>query len=483
MKLFIQNIISNKPIFKIINFAVISVINFVFVIIIFFLLKYLFTFTADGNYFLILIIIMLFSSLPVLNFFLNKLDSYITPSGYNEAYSKTVDSILNSESFDEILFKNFSIVIKLLRSEFGHTIYYHDENDVLDIEYHDDETHKIHRREKSENDHILLKHIKGPDDIIIKSGNKKQADKEINKTLRAMRIDLIVPIYYNNQVSGIIAIGGKKEFSEREIKLLKIIAFKLALLSSNSYYFHEIRKRREVEKEYELTNRIQKQFLPEPSLKCGNIIIEAYHNTASSFTREFHDIFVNNAHPDDIRISAYHVFGDVKETSIFMPGVQAVLQSYARLGFPPKKTITKVKKFVKERDVLNGDLMIFHSSIKQSGEFTCYSSNYPIPFYYQKSSKQLIHHSGKGRGLKYLNLIIEAGDIIIVPCSSCYDIIKSGQLQYSQILNKYNSRPLKEIKDILIDAINKSINSNAKTDKKGEVEDRLLILIGMEDKN
>ena len=483
MKSSIQNIIFNKPIFKFINFALISLINLGFVIIIYLLLRYLFTFTADGNYILILIIVMLFSSLPVLNFFLNKLDSYITPSGYNEAYTKTVDSILNSESFDEILFKNFSIVIKLLKSEFGHTIYYHDENDVLDIEYLENETHKIHRREKSETDHVLLKHIKGPDDIIIKSNNKKPSDKEINKVLRTMRIDLIVPIFYNNQVSGIIAIGGKKDFSEREIKLLKIIAFKLALLSSNSYYFHEIRKRREVEKEYELTHRIQKQFLPEPSIKCGNIIIETFHNTASSFTREFHDIFINNAQPDDIRISAYHVFGDVKETSIFMPGVQAILQSYARLGYPPRKTITKLKKFIKERDVLNGDLMLFHSSINQSGEFTCYSSNYPIPFYYQNSLKQLTHFPGKGRGLKYLNFTITPGDIIVIPCSSCYNIIKSGLLQYSQILNIYKSRPLKEIKDILINTINKSINNMPKDKTQDEGNDQLLILIGMEDKN
>jgi hypothetical protein len=142
-------------------------------------------------------------------------------------------------------------------------------------------------------------------------------------------------------------IGQKRGFSEREIKLLKIVAYKLAQLSVNSYYFSEIRKGMEVEKEYELINRIQKQFLPEPGFNSGRINIKVYHDTASSLTREFFDIFANEALPDDIRISAYRVSGDVKEISILMPGIQDMIQSYTRLGFSPRKTMSKLKNIVK----------------------------------------------------------------------------------------------------------------------------------------
>ncbi|MBN2400956.1 MAG: GAF domain-containing protein [Spirochaetes bacterium] len=424
----------------------------------------------------------MFSLLPILNFLLDKFDSVISPAGYKDIYAKTIDSILNIESFDEILLKIFGLVIRLLKAEFGHTIYYRDDKDVIDIEYYNNDTHKMYHREKLESDHILLKVIKGPDDIIIKTKNKKpsEKDKEIIKALGMMRADLVVPIFYNNKISGIIAVGGKKGFSEKDIKLLKIIAFKLALLSSNSFYFNEIRKRREVEKEYELTNKIQKQFLPEPSLKSGRIIIEAHHSTASYFTREFYDIFVNDAVPDDIRLSAYHVFGDVKETSIFMPGVQAILQSYARLDFSPRKTIIKLKKFVKERDVLNGDLMILHSSIKQSGEFICYCSNYPAPFLYHKSQKKIVHPASKGRGLEFLTVKMKPGDIIIVPCSYYSEIIKSNITQYSKILNKNSSLPLEDIKNILVKIINDS-KKTIKIKNTSESEDQLLILISMED--
>jgi hypothetical protein len=487
MKSIIKNILYHRAINRIINFTVITCLNFLFIFIIFYVINYLFSLTIEGKYFLFFIILILFSLLPILNFFSDKLDSVINPAGYNDIYTKIIDSVLNIESFDEILLNIFGLVIKLLKAEFGNIIYYRDEKDVIDIEYYNNQTHLLFRREKSESDTILLRQIKGPDDIIIKTKNKKSTgrDKDIFTALDMMHADLVVPILYNNKISGIISIGGKKGFSEREIKLLKIIAFKLALLSSNSYYFKEIRKRREVEKEYELTNKIQKQFLPEPSLKSGRIIIEAHHNTASSFTREFYDIFVNNALTDDIRVSAYHVFGDVKETSIFMPGVQAILQSYARLGFSPRKTITKLKNFVKKQDVLIGDLMIFHSSVKQSGEFICYCSNYPAPFYYQKSSGRLFSPAGKGSGLKYIKIKMNPGDIIIAQCSHYFEIFKSNIQQYLKIINKNGSLPLEEITNILVNTlndshkINKRIN-NGHNNKEGE--DQLLILIGMEDK-
>ncbi len=485
MKSIIKNILFHRHINKIINLTIISCFNFIFILIIYFILDFLFPLITESKYFLFFIILIIFSLLPILNFLLDKFDSVINPSGYNEIYAKTVESVLNIESFDEILLNIFGLVIKLLKAEIGNIIYYRDDKDVIDIEYYNNETHLVFRREKSESDNILLRHIKGPDDIIVSAKKTSGRNKDIIRALDMLRVDLVVPIFYNNKISGIIAIGGKKGFSEREIKLLKIIAFKLALLSSNSYYFKEIRKRREVEKEYELTNKIQKQFLPVPSLKSGRIAIEAHHHIASSFAREFYDIFINNALPDDIRISAYHFFGDVKETSIFMPGVQAILQSFARLGYSPRKTITKLKKFVKEQDVLIGDLMIFHSSIKQSGEFICYCSNYPSPFYYQKSSGKLIGPAVKDGGLKYIKIKMNPGDIIIAQCSNYYEIFKLNIEQFQRIIRKNDSLPLKEIRNILVKMLNDyyKMNKIKNIEHYKEGEDQLLILIGTEDKD
>jgi hypothetical protein len=163
-----------------------------------------------------------------------------------------------------------------------------------------------------------------------------------------------------------------------------------------------------------------------------------------------------------------------------MPGVQAILQSFARLGYSPRKTITRLKKYVKEQDVLIGDLMIFHSSIKQSGEFTCYFSNYPAPLYFQKSSGKLINPSGKGSGLKYIKIKLNPGDIIIAQCSKYYEILKSNLSYYQKIIIKNNSLHLEEIRNILVKSLNDS-QRPVKTAHNEKDEDQLLILIGMED--
>ncbi|MFH0976457.1 MAG: GAF domain-containing protein [Spirochaetota bacterium] len=486
MKSIIQNIIINRTVNRIINYFIISCINLLFILTAFYFVSFLFSYKLEGRYFLISISLSFLSTLPVLNFFLDKFDSIISPASYGDVYIKTVDSILNIDSFDEIINKIFGLVIKLLKAGHGHIICYGNESDVIDIKYPNNKSHELLRREKSDSDLIILSHIKGPDDIILraKSNKPNDADRAIMKALHHMGADIVVPIYYNNVIAGIIAIGNKKGFSGRDIKLLKLVAFKLALLSVNSYYFYEIRKRREVEKEYELTTRIQKQFLPEPSLKNGRINIKAYHNTAAYFTREFYDIFVNDAVPDDIRVSAYHVIGDVKETSIFMPGVQAILQSYARLGFSPANTVIKLKNFVKERDVLNGDLMIFHSSVKQAGKFEYYCSKYPAPFFYQYSLKKLIRLATNNSKPDSLKVNMEPGDLIIVACSYYSEIINSNILHYSGVINRNDSHPIDQIKDALIRTINDFPRPvNYTTDNLGDVEDQLLILIGPEGVN
>ncbi len=481
MKLNLQKITSNNAVNRLINLWVISILNLLFILLILLIASFLSSHGLKGRYFILLIIIVIFSILPLLNFFLDKLDSVIYPAGYDYLYFKMVDLILSIASFDEIIHKIFSSVIKFMKAGSGCIVYYSNETDAIEIQYKDDGTYKISYHERTESDDIFIKSIKGPDEIITKTRADKQSaeDKKIMKAFEQLDVDIIVPIYYNNKKFGIIMIGQKRGFSEREIKLLKIVAYKLAQLSVNSFYFSEIRKGREVEKEYELISRIQKQFLPEPRLNSGRINIKAYHDSASSLTREFYDIFVNDALQNDIRISAYRVSGDVKEISILMPGIQAMLQCYARLGFSPRKTMSKLKSIVKERNLLSGDLMIFHSSIQQSGEFICCCSNYPAPFLYKKSKKELIHLKGGSRSPQYIRIKIEPGDIIFAVCGHYSDLVSRNMSKYKEIFKKNHNLPLDTIMDLLV----KKLNISHKRSDKDNGEDKLIILVTAMEEN
>ncbi len=483
MKNYLRKIITKR----VYNVIIISALNLVFLLIIIIAARLLFMYGFKEKHFLLLIILILVPTLPILNFALKKINSLISPMSFGNLYFKTIDSILNMESFEEILYKAFDSVIVVLNAGFAHIIFYETETEVYEIEYKNNKTHEAFYREKTAEDQVLINSITGPDDIITKTkcvqGDYK--DKRLINIFETSGIDIIVPIHYNNRTFGIIALGMKKSFPERDIKFLKMIAFKLAILSVNNYYFGQIRKRKEVEKEYELTNKIQKQFLPEPSVINDNIIIKAYYDTASSFTREFYDIFINNDHGRDIRISAYRVQGDVKETFIIMPGVQAMLQSYARLGFSPEKSLIKLTNLIEERDVLNGELEILHSSINRSGEFICCCSGYPMPFYYQRSSNELSRLTGQEQKIKCLNLKIKNGDIIIITCNYYYNIISENIFEYSEILQKNYSQDTDNIKEKLITKLNDNsfpeISATEHTEK-FKSEDKLLILITMEDK-
>jgi hypothetical protein len=480
MKFYINNLTANRAVSRIITLGVVSVLNLLFVTIVLWLAAYLFSFGLKGKYFLYLIIAAAFSTLPIANFLFNRVHNFIKPAVYKDLYFKIMDSILGITTLDEIIHHTFYEVIKFMGAGFGSIIYYSNESDVVDIRYNGDETHKFSFHERKNSDDILIKRIKGPDIIIKSSLDKNLPDyTEIINAIEQLNADLIVPIFYNKQIFGIITIGHKKGFSEREFKLLKMVAYKLAQMSVNSYYFSEIRKGKEVEKEYELVNRIQKQFLPEPDLEYGRISIKAYHAAVSSLTREFYDIFVNDISPDDIRVSAYRVNGDVKEISILLPGIQAMLQSYTRLGFPPRKTMSKLKNIVKDRNLLSGELMIFHSLIRQSGEFICCCSNYPAPFCYRNSLKKLIQIAGKFSSSQYIKTRIEPGDIILAGCKHYSDIIKANPESFTEMIRKNHSLPPETLRDMLVQMLDITYGKSSRA----EAEDKLLILIAVTEGN
>ena len=483
MKLLSQNL----PLKRIFSLILISMLNFVLLLGMQYLFFKIFPYAPDEIISIFFLILLIISTLPIIIYILGKIDSAIGPMSYNDLYVKTINSILSIDSFEEILHEVFDSVIIIIKAGFGRIICFHTESDVFDIHYENNKSHELFHREKTNSDDDIISYINGPHDIITRSktGLLSSRRGKLDKIMDDLDADIAIPVYYNNRVLGLIAIGKKKRFSEREIRLLKIIANKLAILSVNSFYFRQIRKRKEVEKEYILTNRIQKQFLPDPNLHSGKIIIKAHHETASSLTREFYDIFVNDKIPNDIRLSTYRVIGDVKETSIFMPGIQAILQSYSRLGFSPVKSITRLQKLIAEKDILNGELMIFHSSVNQSGKFDYCCSGYPLPFYFQKSIGNLSEIRHDSAEIQHSEINMEPGDLILIMCNYYHMIVSSDIEEFSGILNQNLSLPADKIRDILLKKIKERRMSTSPDDNrnKSENEDKLFIIIGMEDRH
>ncbi len=428
-----------------------------------------------GNYFFIIFFVLLIVSfMPITSYFHDIIDSIVSPIIYEELFIQTVDSILNIESFDEMLKSTFDRILELIKVKSGLLIFYFHDKDEFNIFYQRDKKSRIIRKAKIENSNILFRIINGPDDVIIKNKLNKSIhfEKTIIREMERLNGEVVIPIYYHDMFLGLIVIGDRmRRFSNREMRLLKIFASRIAILSVNSFFFNELLKKKEVEKEYEIASKIQRKFLPDADAKIGRITVKVFHETASLMTREFYDIFVNDLIEDDVRVSAYRMLGNITGTSIYMPGIQALLQSFSRLGLPPSRGVMKLQKIMREGDIIDGDISLFHSSMKQNGEFNFCNNNYQSPLVYRKSSKLIRLIESRRRGAT-TRLKVQPGDVLIIACRSFFNLINGDIKRFSEIIIN-NASSLSRMSSALV----KALTGKTKEDD----EDKLLILLSVEE--
>lgn len=456
------------------NTALTYGLKFLFVAVMLLLAFFLAEEQMKGLYFIVFFMFFVLAFLPLLTYLQEKVDSIISPIGYGELYIQAVDSILNIESFDEMLKGTFDRILDLMSIPAGLLIFYYHDRDEFSIFYQKNKVKKVIRKARIESDNILLRVINGPDDIIIRSRLSASInfEKNIMEEMDKLSGEIVVPVYYHDMFLGLIVMGGRKrKFSNREIRLIKVFASKIAIQSINSFFFNEILKKKELEKEYELASRVQKKFLPDADIQVGRIVVRTHHETASLMTREFYDIFINDAVEDDVRVSAYRIRGTIAGTSIQMPGIQALLQSFARLGLSPSRSVSRLKS-ITEKNLLEGRLSLFHSSFRQSGHVSYCSEGYPPPLVFKKSLKLLHPLKIKGKG-KPESLKLEPGDILIVSCEPYFAEITENIARFTEILTGHDPAPLGRIRSHFVKALGAR--------DEGEEKDKLLILVAMEE--
>jgi hypothetical protein len=79
-----------------------------------------------------------------------------------------VDLILNIRSFDEMLRQTFDQILQLIKVSTGLLIFYYHDKDEFKIFYQKNLRKKVIKRARISQDNILLRAIKGPDDVVIK---------------------------------------------------------------------------------------------------------------------------------------------------------------------------------------------------------------------------------------------------------------------------------------------------------------------------
>ncbi len=426
-----------------------------------------------GSQFVFFFTVFIFVTLPMVSYGFEIINSTLSPIQYSDLYVQTVDSILNMESFDEVLRDTFDQILDLIRVQVGFLIFYYHDRNEFNIFYQKNKRKRIIRRAKISQDNILFKVVKGPDDIVIKSALRPlvHIEKAIIDELDRLNGEVVVPIYYHEMFLGMIVTGERKRrFQEAEIRLLKIFASRIAILSVNSFFFKEIIRKRELEKDYELARRVQKKFLPDSSVESGKIQVRVFHEPKSLMVREFYDVFINDSGDEDVRISAYRIKGNILGTSILMPGIQSMLQSFARLGLPPSRSVARLRKILRERDLVDEYLLLLHGSIKQNGNFNFCNDSYQPPLLFRKKTRRLSEI--KIRDKKNTRMVrLRPGDVIVIAGGRYHTELTANPEKYGVIMGK-NSTSLAKSLGALVKGLGDGVEEDG--------EDKLLMLIGME---
>ncbi|HPB81595.1 MAG TPA: hypothetical protein PK200_06095 [Spirochaetota bacterium] len=427
-----------------------------------------------GPYLIVFFVILLMSILPVFNYIHGIVNSTISPARYEDLFARTVDSILNINAFNQFLKETFDQIIALTKARNGLLIFYYPETDQYSIFYQKNRRSRVIKNANIESSNALFRAIEGPDNIIIRNNLDMSINshREIAAELNKINGEIVVPIYFQEIFLGLVVIGSrKKKFSTREIDLLKIFASKIAVLSINSFFFHELLKKKEIEKEQELASKIHHRFFPGHDIAVGKIQVRVHHRTNSLQTREFYDVFVNEKNPEAVRISSYQIHSDITGTSIYMPGIQALLQCYARLGYSTAKTIKKLNAMLNERELFDEDIAIFHSSLDQKGKFEYCNSGYPEPFLFRISGGQPRRLNSPKKGAAE-HIQLRTGDTVIICCEGFAPVINEQKDKIHDLLKQHRESSAGKARSAIIKLITPLPLMPEK--------DMLLILIRME---
>lgn len=404
--------------------------------------------------FILFFFVLWLAFLPLINFLHDAIDSRISPIHYEDLFSKTVDSVLNMKSLDDILKETFVQILDFISVPSGMLIFYYPDRDEYSIFYQKDRHRKMIRNARIENNNAIFRALKGPDDILIKSKLSPSTEFEyvLIREMERLHAETIVPIFFRDTFLGAIVTGKRnRKFSAREIALLKIFASKIAVLSINNYFLNELVKKKEIEKEYELASTIHNRFLPEHDIKIEPFEIRVHHRTKSLSTREFFDVFENRKEAGCVHIAAYSLRGDIAGTSIYMPGIQAHIHSISRLGKSPKATIAKLIKSMSERDIIDEDPAIFIGTVTSKGVFKYCCDKYPAPFIFQNDKKDLIARPG-GANTEY-NFMLRRGDIIVLCSSNIHEIIEKDPGRFHSLLRDNKDASLSKTRSAMVKAL------------------------------
>lgn len=426
-----------KRINNILPYSALNIFSICFVLALIFLYYYI---GLKDEYFIFTALVTMVVLFPFFDYAIDVIEQYKTASVDPENYINTIDEFMNTASFDDFISGKFSQILDLISADGGVLAIYNREKDKFTTFVHSSSSVlPLEKKYKINSRSILFEVTNSREDII----NKSKLNPEVNfnrkiiSELDRLDCDLMVPLFYLDIFMGALFVSRSgKDYKPEEIINLKIFATKIASLSVNSFFWQEMARKKELEKERDLGEKVQRNFLPPRDLIYKNITATVHYSNAEYIIDKFYDIFPI---ADQLNITNYGSRENQSNSIIFMPALKAMLQSFSRLGFNAEESYKKMMKTNQSMNLIEEKLNFLHCCVYTDGNVECILENYPHPFIFSNGSLSQIHDT---------KFAIASGDLLIL----CSRSIESGFLEYKedieQIFFKYQD--LAELKNNIV---------------------------------
>jgi serine phosphatase RsbU (regulator of sigma subunit) len=180
--------------------------------------------------------------------------------------------------------------------------------------------------------------------------------EECKKTFGELKATLIVPLIYENRLTGLISLGGKKSgkfYTREDINLLKTLANQGAVAIENARLFEENIEKSRMEEELKIAHNIQLSMLPEKAPTIEGFSVAARSIPAREVGGDFYD-FIEIADKGAKRLGI--VVGDVSGKAVSGALVMAASRSIFRV-------LTEAHESVEE--VMNRGNARLHQDVKK----------------------------------------------------------------------------------------------------------------------
>jgi len=279
---------------------------------------------------------------------------------------------------------------------------------------------------------------------------------------------IAVPLKFKDEVIGILSITEKEdgeEFTEEDVKLLKILAQQVVIAIDNAKVHAQDVERKRIEKELEIAHHIQMNMLPAIS-PCGeNFSISAVSVPAKEVGGDYYDCLMVG--DDKLILAIGDVSGKGVPAALLMVMIRTIIRAEAEHGLSTAQLISKLNSLLL-KDIEEAMYATLFYAVLNIKERTLYYTNaghnYPIIFHKDKEQYDVVKSTGFFVGMfdnpKYEEekIKLKQGDLVVLYTDGITEAVNEkgemfGLKRLCTFINQYRNLPVKEIKNKIFDKI------------------------------